>query len=89
MEKEIPYLISEYTIEGRKANNILADAYGLAIYRHKTKGESAQEPLITKEDIYEVIQTARLTPYVTVKASSKRKSVVFWGWGWSATWVLS
>ena len=73
LEKEIPYLISEYTIEGRKANNILADAYGLAIYRHKTKGESAQEPLITKEDIYEVIQTARLTPYVTVKASSKKE----------------
>lgn len=55
-------LISEYTIEGRKAINILADAYSLALERD-------EQVLITKEDIYKVAQVSRLSPYVTKKAS--------------------
>lgn len=69
LEEGIPTLISEYTIEGRKANSILADAYGLALYRGNFQGVSTEEPLITKEDVYEVIQVSRLSPYVTVKFS--------------------
>ena len=57
-------LISEYTIEGRKAINILADAYSLALERD-------EQVLITKEDIYKVAQVSRLSPYVTQKASDK------------------
>lgn len=57
-------LISEYTIEGRKAINILADAYSLALERY-------EQVLITKEDIYKVAQVSRLSPYVTKKASDK------------------
>lgn len=57
-------LISEYTIEGRKAINILADAYSLALERD-------EQVLITKEDIYKVAQVSRLSPYVTKKASDK------------------
>ena len=57
-------LISEYTIEGRKAINILADAYSLAL-------ERCEQVLITKEDIYKVAQVSRLSPYVTKKASDK------------------
>lgn len=57
-------LISEYTIEGRKAINILADAYSLALERN-------EQVLITKEDIYKVAQVSRLSPYVTKKASDK------------------
>lgn len=90
LERDIPAIISEYTIEGRKANNILADAYGLALYRQNknkktNKTSKADEPdklnksnqfnvpplLITAEDVYEVIQVSRLSPYVTVKASRK------------------
>lgn len=71
LEEGIPDLISEYTIEGRKANNILADAYGLALFRYNSLGLSADEPLITKEDVYEVIQVSRLSPYVTVKCSEQ------------------
>ena len=57
-------LISEYTIEGRKAINILADAYSLALERD-------EQVLITNEDIYKVAQVSRLSPYVTKKASDK------------------
>lgn len=71
LEEGIPELISEYTIEGRKANNILADAYGLALYRENVTKERSGIPFITKEDVYEVIQVSRLSPYVTVKCSNE------------------
>ena len=69
-------LISEYTIEGRKAINILADAYSLALERYEQDDASADHQnlptvLITKEDIYKVAQVSRLSPYVTKKASDK------------------
>ncbi|SFW35850.1 Lon family ATP-dependent protease [Selenomonas ruminantium] len=75
---EVTALISEYTIEGRKAINILADAYSLALERCGVGDEFKVEDLstengpqveITKADIYEVTQVSRLTPYVTKKAS--------------------
>lgn len=37
-------LISEYTIEGRKAINILADAYSLALEREETKNANVSRP---------------------------------------------
>ncbi|MHB1125586.1 MAG: Lon family ATP-dependent protease [Bacillota bacterium] len=65
VENGVPELISEYTIEGRKANNILADAYGLALYRQQTSPEQFR---VSKEDALEVVQNSRLTPFVTTKA---------------------
>lgn len=70
LQKDIPRLISEYTIEGRKANNILADAYGLALYRGNT-GKTGKKPVITAEDVYEVIQVSRLSPYVNIRGSQE------------------
>lgn len=67
-EPEVPALISDYTIEGRKAINILSDAYGIALQR---TGDRTERLLITKEDIYKVAQVSRLSPYVSKKASSQ------------------
>ncbi|MEN6414051.1 MAG: Lon family ATP-dependent protease [Veillonellales bacterium] len=67
MEPDVPQLISEYTIEGRKAINILADAYGIALYR---AGENTDKITITLPDVYRVFQVSRLTPYVSHKASA-------------------
>ncbi len=63
MDNGVAELISEYTIEGRKAAGILADAYSLALQR----GES--HVVIRKEDILEVAQVSRLYQFVTKKAS--------------------
>ncbi|KKM12815.1 anti-sigma H factor [Clostridiales bacterium PH28_bin88] len=72
LEPEIPEIISEYTIEGRKANNILADAYGLALYRRENaRGRKPKKVRVTASDVYEVVQSARLSPYVTLKASEQ------------------
>lgn len=101
LEDGIAQLISEYTIEGRKAINILADAYSLAMERETEKPvllekrpqQEEAEPLkpeegpkipeaipvtVKKEDIYEVTQVSRLSPYVTKKASGDaRKGHIF------------
>ncbi len=75
LEGEVTDLICEYTIEGRKAVGILADAYGLALYRAGTsnpKGEKERlGPRITCQDILEVVQTSRLVPHPVKKASSQ------------------
>ena len=64
--------ISEYTIEGRKAINILADAYSLALDRADDKVLHIDRPIkIEKQDVYEVAQVSRLYQFVTKKASSK------------------
>jgi ATP-dependent Lon protease len=66
----IAELISEYTIEGRKAINILADAYSLALQRNSAAlFDEVPEVEIEKADIYKVVQVSRLTPFVTKKAS--------------------
>lgn len=70
LEEQVPEIISEYTIEGRKANNILADAFGLALYQAHVDGKHDTQITIGAEHVYAVVQSARLTPYVTQKASS-------------------
>ena len=70
-------LISEYTIEGRKAINILADAYSLALNRLSddeitqiVSRETIPPPLrVTRDDIYEVAQVSRLYQFGRKKAS--------------------
>ena len=69
MDKTVPPLISEYTIEGRKAVNLLADAYSLALYR-RGKGKPALQT-INREDVFRVLQVSRMTPYVNRKATSE------------------
>lgn len=59
----VPELISEYVIEGRKANSILLDAYGLA----KFKSPDNTNILITEEDVREVLRSSRLTPFIYKK----------------------
>ncbi|AET70973.1 ATP-dependent protease, Lon family [Desulfosporosinus orientis DSM 765] len=64
LEENVPEIISEYVIEGRKANSILSDAYGLARYRNPEQ----EEVRVTSGDVYEVLRSARLTPFIFRKA---------------------
>lgn len=61
MERGCARIISQYTIEGRKAVNILADAYNIAI---SNTGCAPREAYISRNDIYTVIQNSRLAPCV-------------------------
>ncbi|NLJ77652.1 MAG: ATP-dependent protease, Lon family [Peptococcaceae bacterium] len=79
MDEAVPEIISEYTIEGRKAINILADAYGMACYRSDAAGGSPAA--IKEEDVMEVAQVSRLSPCVTRKASADREIGRIFGLG--------
>jgi len=59
-------IISQYTIEGRKAVNLLSDSFGVAC---RNSPGSTEGITITPENVYEVIQSGRLAPNVTGKAS--------------------
>lgn len=69
IDERVPEMISEYTIEGRKAINILADAYGLALYKRQDTDDSDAPVNIGTEEILEVIQVGRLSPYLTLKGT--------------------
>ncbi|MDQ0205208.1 Lon family ATP-dependent protease [Pectinatus haikarae] len=70
--------ISEYTIEGRKAINILADAYSLSL---QNKDSSIENAAITLQDIYHVAQVSRLSPFITKKASDVPQTGRIFGLG--------
>ena len=59
VEDGVAELISRYTIEGRKAVNILSDAYGYCLYN--LDGEDTK--IITVKDVEEVISIGRYTPF--------------------------
>ncbi|HAG10681.1 MAG TPA: ATP-dependent protease, Lon family [Desulfotomaculum sp.] len=67
LEESVSGVISRYTIDGRKAVGILADAYSLACYREKNNNSQI---LITEQDAYEVVKLGRLTPYDLRQSSS-------------------
>ncbi len=67
LEDGVKELIAEYTIEGRKAINILADAYSLAL----TVREGQTPVCVTKDDVLEVAQVSRLSQFVTKKATDE------------------
>lgn len=58
----VAQLISRYTVEGRKAVNVLVDAYGLVKYQESKLNRLANE--IGVKDVEEVLQMSRLHPYV-------------------------
>lgn len=69
LEPGVPALISEYTIEGRQAAGIFADAYGLALHRHQD-GVGQRAIALTVVDVEEVVRVARIIPHVVTKAEA-------------------
>lgn len=66
----VPQLIASYTIEGRKAVQIVADAYGHALYRTHSKAPGVT---IAEEDVRDVVQSGRLVQHTLVKARAARE----------------
>lgn len=71
-EADVYSLLSDYTIEGRQATRLLADAYSVALYRSHEQGGDLSSVTITREDLLEVLQAARLTPYATIKGTDQK-----------------
>lgn len=78
MDSRVPEVISNYVVEGRKANNLLADAYSLALYKAGGVGDNLK---ITCDDVYEVVQSSRLVPNVTHKVEDNYEIGCTYGLG--------
>ncbi|MCR4425848.1 MAG: Lon family ATP-dependent protease [Firmicutes bacterium] len=84
MDPTIPAMISDYTIEGRKATSLLIDAYGLALHRtdeEAADGSVEQKVRITLADLEETIRTSRLSPFVHARASDAAERGKIFGLG--------
>jgi ATP-dependent Lon protease len=78
----VPKLIASYTIEGRKAVQIVADAYGQALYRtYPTKSANARAVTIAEDDVRAVVQTSRLVRHTPVKGRRTREIGKVFGLG--------
>jgi ATP-dependent Lon protease len=65
----VAQLIASYTIEGRKAVQIVADAYGQALYRlyPGKHAEKPKNPSIVEDDVRAVVRASRLVQHTLVK----------------------
>ena len=63
LNRRVADLIASYTIEGRKAVQILADAYGHALERAGGRSASVRE-----EDVLEVVQAGRIVQHTPARA---------------------
>lgn len=79
LEDGIAKEISRYTIEGRKAVNLLADVYGYVLYNEGY--EDGSETLITMEDLNEVISISRMKPYEEVSTNDEKEVGQIYGLG--------
>jgi ATP-dependent Lon protease len=74
--RSVPALIASYTIEGRKAVQIVADAYGQALYRlypGNRRAEKAKSPRIVEDDVRAVVRAGRLVQHTLVKGRARRE----------------
>jgi ATP-dependent Lon protease len=69
--KTVPGLIATYTNEGRKAVQILADAYGHALYR--ADAVAAKAALVRDEDVIAVVQAGRIVKHAPTRARRKKE----------------
>ena len=79
VEENIPEVISEYTIEGRKAINLLLDAYSLALYENDSIKDNSL--IISKDILFQALQDRRMTPYNKVEVNKKAQIGKIFGLG--------
>ncbi|GAB6168767.1 Lon family ATP-dependent protease [Clostridium carnis] len=79
LEDGVAEFISRYTIEGRKAVNILSDAYGYALYN--LDSESDANHYISLNDVEEVISIGRYSPYEIIEDIDKYEIGHIYGLG--------
>ncbi|MBU3075628.1 Lon family ATP-dependent protease [Clostridium estertheticum] len=79
IEDGVAKTIGRYTIEGRKAINILADAYGYVLHNSELVDESKVR--IDMKDLLEVISISRLFPYEELDKDVKAEVGHIYGLG--------
>ncbi len=78
IEEELQDIICDYSNDGRTANKILVDAFGLAC----NEGQSVDGKLpLRTEHVYSAIQNSRLTPQILSRASQEAEVGKIFGLG--------
>ncbi|UZQ52687.1 Lon family ATP-dependent protease [Clostridium kluyveri] len=80
MESGVSELISKYTIEGRKAINILSDVYGYVLYNSGVK-DLNNKIKITVEDLKKIISIGRFKSFEEVSLKSEYEVGHIYGLG--------
>lgn len=80
LEEGVSEFISRYTIEGRKAVNLLADVYGYVLYNSKNF-DKEERIYIYLKDVKETIAVGRLTPYEEVNTENDKEIGHVYGLG--------
>lgn len=80
LEEGVAEYISQFTIEGRKAVNILTDAYGFNLYSNKDM-ESSKNVTIKLKDVEQVVSIGRYTPYELLDNDGKKEIGHIYGLG--------
>ncbi|WP_244834138.1 Lon family ATP-dependent protease [Clostridium sp. BJN0001] len=78
LEEGVAEKISSYTFEGRKAINILTDAYGYSLYSKKKLDDKIT---IGMSDLNEVISIGRYVPFERIKDLNEKKVGHIYGLG--------
>jgi ATP-dependent Lon protease len=78
LEAGVAELISRYTIEGRKAVNLLADVYGHVLYSSNSEDEKVKVHI---KDVHEIISISRLTPYEELRQENDKEVGHVYGLG--------
>ena len=71
LEDGVADLVAEYTLEGRLAVQILADAFGLALYR--AQGTTDSGVPVASSDVLDVVRSRRMSQHTHVKARPARE----------------
>ncbi|WP_446898144.1 Lon family ATP-dependent protease [Clostridium sp. LBM24168] len=83
LESGVAELISRYTIEGRKAINILSDVYGYVLYKHNLKNSLKRDGSIkiSIDDLNKIISIGRLIPFDNLDIDKKYEVGHIYGLG--------
>lgn len=80
LEEGVAEIISRYTVEGRKAVNILSDVYGYVLYSKKRVASRAKVK-IKAQDLYDIISISRLVPFEEVSEETHSEVGHIYGLG--------
>ena len=80
LEEGVAEIISRYTVEGRKAVNILSDVYGYVLYSKKRVASRAKVK-IKAQDLYDIISISRLVPFEEVSKETHSEVGHIYGLG--------
>lgn len=74
MEPEAARLVSRYTCEGRRAVNLLVDAYGRALYENERRVKGEQQLIVSAALMEKVLLSSRFYPLSPVWTGDKAET---------------